>query len=297
MRDILERLQTIRKEVDDYEPGADYDVDEVALSQQAIVFENSSAIDSSLTEAQSIRKEISLLHLEVERLSAQNERFDTSVRRLTNVKKDFDCIARRFQQRGEKVYARLQALGRESNKLQEKGGPNSAVTRIAQVQYETLTNAFHSVMSDYNRTEEMQKIICRRRIQRQASILGTEISDEQLDMMVYKGGEGWAELSQSLQSEGAHSSRWAMCEIKGRHKELVELEARLKEIHELFLQMATVVENQGCLLNDIEAHVCRTEEYVDNINVHIKKAIQYKRKNPFLQCCACLPCWRHNQTF
>ncbi|XP_044025341.1 syntaxin-11-like [Siniperca chuatsi] len=299
MRDMLERLQTISKETN-YEPefyGPEYNVDKVTLSQQAVVFENSSTIDNILREAHTIRKEMSLLHLEVERLRTHNNRFGTTVRRLTLLKKDSDSIARGIQQRGEALYVRLQALGKESSQLEEKEGPNSAVSRIARVQYDTLTHAFHSAMSDYNKAEEMQRDTCRRRIQRQASIMGTEITNEQLDVMVDKGGEGWAELSQSLQTPGARSSHWAMSEIRGRHKELVELEARMKDVHELFLHMAMLVEEQGFMLNNIEANVCTTQEYVEKINVHIKKALQYKRKNPFQQCCSCLPCWRHNQMF
>lgn len=299
MRDMLERLQTISEEQEDYDPefdGPDYDVDKATLSQQAMVFENSSSIDNTLKEAHSIRKAISLLHLEVERLRTHNERFGTAVQRLTLLKKDSDSIARGIQQRAEGLHARLQALGKESSQLEEKEGPNSAVSRIARVQYDTLTRAFHAVMTEYNEAEEMQRSTCRKRIQRQASIMGTEISDDQLDVMVDKGGEGWAELSQNLQTEGVRSCRWAMCEIKGRHKELMELEARMKEVHELFLQMAILVEEQGSMLNNIEANVCTTQEYCEKINFHIKRALQYKRKNPFRQCCPCLSCWKHNST-
>lgn len=296
MRDMLVRLQTISEEQEDYEPEfePEYDVDKVSLSQEAVVFDNTSDIHSILEEAQSIRKEISLLHLEVERLSAHNERFGTSVRRLTLLKRDCDSIARHIQQRGEALYARLQALGTQSKQLEEKEGPNSAVGRIAHVQYDTLTRALHETMSDYNKAEETQRMACRGRIQRQASIMGTEITNEQLDVLVDKGGEGWAELSMSLQTPGARTSRWALCEIKGRHKELVELEARLKVVHELFLHMAMLVEEQGSMLNNIEANVGGTQEYVEKINVHMKKALQYKRKNPCLQCCPCLRCWSFN---
>ncbi|XP_054474850.1 syntaxin-11-like [Anoplopoma fimbria] len=297
MRDMLERLQTISEEQEDYEPefyGPEYDVDKETLPQQAVMFENTSTIDNILREALSIRKELSLLHLEVERLRINNERFGSSVRRLTLLKKDSDSIARGIQQRGGALYLRLQALGKESSQLEEKEGPNSAVSRIARAQFDTLSRFFRDAMSDYNEAEEMQRNACRRRIKRQASILGTEISDDQLDVMVDKGGEGWSELSQSLQTQGARSSRWALCEIKGRHKQLVELEVRLNEVHELFLDMAVLVEEQGSMLNNIEAHVVGTQEHTEKINVHIKKALQYKRKNPFKQCCPCLPCWKHN---
>ncbi|XP_041660728.1 syntaxin-11-like [Cheilinus undulatus] len=298
MRDMLERLQTICEEQEDYEPELyepEDDVDGVTLAQEAVVFENPSPLDKILEEAKSIRNEISMLQLKVEHLRTHNERFSTSVRRLTLLKKDSDSIARGIQQCGEALYLRLQALGKERAQIEQKEGPHSAIGRIAQVQYETLIRAFHAVMSDYNEAEEMQRSACRGRIQRQASIFGREITDEQLDEMVDKGGEGWAELSQSLQTQGARSSRWALCEIKGRHKELVELEIRLKEVHELFMHMAMLVEEQGSMINNIESHVCTTEEYTEKVNVQIKKALQYKRKNPFQQCCPCLPCWKHNQ--
>lgn len=291
---MLDRLRTISKEDQDLEP--DYDVN-ATMPQQAVVLSATSDIENILTEAHALRKEISLLRSEVAGLDALNERFGTTVRRLTLVKRDFDSLARRIQQCGENLYCRLQDLGWESSQLQEKEGPSSAIGRIAKAQYETLTHDLNAIMSDYHSAENMQKTICRGRIMRQVSILGTEISDEQLDVIVHKGGEGWTELSHSLETEGGRTSRWAMKEIKGRHKELVELEARLREVHQLFLEMAALVETQGSLLNNIEANVCQTEEYTEKINIHIKKAIQYKKKNPFLQCCPCLSCWRDNKIF
>lgn len=295
MRDLMERLHTLHEEQEAelYEPGDEDDIDNVIRSQEAVVFEMPSPLEYILREAHSIRKEIAVLSFEVDRLGAHNERFGTSVRRLTLLKRDSDSIARGIVQKGEDLYARIQALGQDSRQLQEKEGPNRAVSRIARTQYDTLTFAFQKVMSEYNKAEMMQRSMCRGRIKRHTSIMGTEITDQQLDELVDKGGEGWAEFSQSLQTQGARSSRWALREIQGRHKELLELESRLKQVHDLFLQMAVLVEEQGAMLNSIEANVNRTEECVDSINVQMKKALKYKKKNPFLQCCPCLPCWRY----
>lgn len=295
---MLERLQTISEEAEENEPEffrTEHDVDKTSLTQEAVVFENSTDIEDVLKEAHCIRKDMTLLRLEVERLTSHNERFGTSVKRLTLLKKDSDHIARGIQERGEALYSRLKALREWSQSLEEKEGLHAAGSRIARAQYETLTHDLNEIMSEYNEAEEMQKTTCRKRIQRQASILGSEISDKELDEIVDKGGEGWADLSQSLQNQSGRTSRWALCEIKGRHKELVELEARMKEIQELFMQMAILVEEQGCMLNNIEANVCKTKEYVVDVNEQIKTALRYKRKNPFLQCCSCLPCWRFNQ--
>ncbi|XP_014000700.1 syntaxin-11-like [Salmo salar] len=194
-------------------------------------------MDSILEEAHSIRQEISLLHLEVESLVKHNERIGTTVHSLTIIKHDSNSITRGIHQHGEALYVRLQALGVQSCELEEKHGPNAAMSRIANTQHANLTQAFHATIAGYNQVEEAQREMWSSRFQRQASIMGKEVTEKQLDTLTENGGEGWGELSQSLQTEG-QSSRWALCEIKGRQKELVELETRLREVHDLFQQMA-----------------------------------------------------------
>ncbi|KAK7907773.1 hypothetical protein WMY93_016385 [Mugilogobius chulae] len=218
MRDLMEKLHTVREEqeAEFYEPEAE---DEVTFSQEAVVFETTApALEHTLKEAYAIRKEIKVLHFEVERLGAHSERFGTS------------------------------ALGKDSQMLQETEGAHRVVSRIAKTQHDTLTHAFHTLMSDYNKAEMMQRSIQRRR--------------------------GLGRVFTEPANSGARSSRWALKEIQGRHKELLELESRLKLVHDLFLQMAILVEEQGSMLNNIEANVNNTQEYVDKINVQMKKALK-----------------------
>lgn len=238
MRDMLVKLQTISEEQEHNEPeltGPENSVDKEIWTQEAVIFDNSTAMEDILKESHSIRKDLSMLSLEVERLRIHNERYGTTIRRLTLLKRDSDSIARGIQHHAEAVHARIQALGKESSRLEEKEGPNAAVCRIARTQYETLTCSFHDIMSKYHKIEEKQRSTCRTRLQRQASIMGTDMSEKDLTTLVDKGGEGWTELSQSICKDGGFSCRAALHNIKGRHKELMELEERLKLVHELFL--------------------------------------------------------------
>ncbi|XP_014886779.1 syntaxin-11-like [Poecilia latipinna] len=300
MRDMLVRLQTISKEQEDYEPeltGPEYDVDKRTLTQDAVIFDYSTEMDDILEESRSIRKDMSMLSLEIQRLRIHNERYGTTVGRLTFLKRDSDSIARGIHHRAESLYNQIQNLGKECSRLEEKNGPNTAVTRIARTQYETLICSFREAMSDYHQIEEKQRGACRTRLQRQASIMGAEMSEEDLNDLVDKGGEGWTELSQNLCQDGSRSCRSAMDDIKGRHKELMDLEARLKEVHELFLDMAMLVEEQGLLVDNIQLNVCNTEEHIEDVNCKLARAKVYKKKNPCLQCCPWLPCWKQSGAF
>lgn len=262
--------------------------DEEHLEQQAIVFEGEELMDGMYKEAQVMRKELLLLKMDVKRLGKQNTRFLTSVRRISSIKRDSNALGRDIKARGEAIYARLENLGKLSKEMEETHGSTSAVARMVRSQYASLTSAFHKAMSEYNEAEMAQRENCKTRIQRQAEIMGKEVTREQIDEMIETGK--WNVFSDNLLLEGK-SARSALNEIENRHKELLELEGRIRDIHELFFQMATLVEEQGSMLDNIEANVCATQDYVAKASVQIKKAVKYKKNNPCKKLfCCCFPC-------
>ncbi|CAK6966015.1 syntaxin-11a [Scomber scombrus] len=292
MRDRLGELQTVTPKPAEVEPGPDEDNDvaesEMEMEQHAIVFEGDDVMDGIYKEAQGMRKEMLLLKMDVKRLGKQNTRFLTSVRRISSIKRDSNALGRDIKARGERIYARLEKMGKLSKELEEEHGPASALTRMVRSQYVTLTRAFHDVMSEYNDAEMTQRENCKTRIQRQAEIMGKEVSREQIDEMIETGK--WNVFSDNLLLEG-RTARHALTEIENRHKELLELEGRIRDIHELFFQMALLVEEQGCMLDNIESNVGATQDYVAKATIQIKKAVKYKKNHPCKKLfCCCFPC-------
>lgn len=270
--------------------GSSGEEDEQHLEHQAILFEGEEVIDDLHREVHALRKEMLLLKMDVKRLSKQNTRFLTSVRRISSIKRDSNALGRDIKNRAKAIYARLEKMGKLSKELQEDQGPASAVARMVRSQYVSLTAAFHGAISEYNEAEMMQRENCKTRIQRQAEIMGKEVSREQIDEMIETGK--WNVFSDNVLLEG-RSARSALNEIESRHKELLELEARIREIHELFFHMAQLVEEQGCMLDNIEANVCTTKDYVEKATVQITKAVRYKKSNPCKKLfCCCFPCCR-----
>lgn len=268
--------------------GSSAEEDEEHLEHLAVVFEGDEVIDDLYREVHALRKEMQLLKMDVKRLNKQNARFLTSVRRISSIKRDSNALGRDIKNRGKAIYARLEKMGKQSKELQEDQGPASAVTRMVRSQYVSLTAAFHSAISEYNEAEMKQRENCKTRIQRQAEIMGKEVSREQIDEMIETGK--WNVFSDNILLEG-RSARSALNEIESRHKELLELEGRIREIHELFFQMAQLVEEQGCMLDNIEANVCSTQDYVEKATAQVTKALRYKKSNPCKKLfCCCFPC-------
>ncbi|XP_033933676.1 syntaxin-11a [Pseudochaenichthys georgianus] len=286
MRDRLTDLQTFRpaEEEEVRLHGGEEDEDE----DLAVVFQGEDVMDGVYKEAQVLRKEMQLLKQDVRRLGKQNSRFLTSVRRISSIKRDSSALARDIKHRGEALYARLQKLGKLSKDLEEEHGPTSAVSRMARSQCVSLNSAFHNAISEYNEAEMVQRENCKTRIQRQAEIMGKQVSREQIDDMIETGK--WNVFSDNLLLEG-RSARTALSEMENRQRELLQLEQRIREIHDLFAQMASLVEEQGVMLDNIQANVGATQDYVAKANVQIKKAVKYQSNHPCRKLCCCFcPC-------
>ncbi|KAG7247974.1 hypothetical protein CRUP_036372, partial [Coryphaenoides rupestris] len=73
-------------------------------------------------------------------------------------------------------------------------------------------------------------------------------------------------------------TRQALSEIESRHHDIMDLESNIRELNEMFTDIALLVANQGDLVNNIEKNMSRAAEYVSVGKKEIKKAVIYKKK-------------------
>jgi syntaxin 1B/2/3 len=71
----------------------------------------------------------------------------------------------------------------------------------------------------------------------------------------------------------------------GKHEDLVRLEASIKEVHQLFMDMALMVEMQGELLDNVEEAVSRSAEYTEQGVVQLQEAKRLQKKARKKMCC------------
>lgn len=100
---------------------------------------------------------------------------------------------------------------------------------------------------------------------------GEQLSDEMLDKMVFEGGqekvfEGKADL---------------VMENQERHEALKEIQRSLTELHQLFLDMAVLVEKQGDEINNIEENVACAGTYINGgtNGLYYAKQMKKNRRN------------------
>lgn len=172
----------------------------------------------------------------------------------------------------------LRKMDSHRKELEEKYGVNSAVTRIARTQYASISSSFRDAMVEYNDAEMSHRESCKAYIQRQMEIVGREVTGDQIEEMLESSQ--WNVFSENMVSEGK-TARSALIQIESRHTELLQLERRIQSLHEVFLDVAMLVEEQSSMIDYIHTNVQSTEMEVRDVLVKLERAKRHDRSNPF----------------
>ncbi|KAM4540923.1 syntaxin-11-like [Fundulus diaphanus] len=245
-------------------------------------------LDGILQEAQRIRLEIQQIQNDISDLKEVNYQALNKTSFPVATKRDSNAIGVDVKRRGEAVLQQLHKLNDLRGELEAQRGPSDPTARVARTQYRYLSNALREVMFSYNDTEMSHREACKRHIQRQLEVVGREVSEKELEEMI----EGDELTVFNIQATGP-TVRSALMSIENRHRELLDLEKRIEGIHEIFLDVAVLVEEQGSGVENIEKNVQNVEVVVQEATFKLERANASDKNNPFKKMfCGCFPCYK-----
>ncbi|KNA12832.1 hypothetical protein SOVF_122350, partial [Spinacia oleracea] len=111
------------------------------------------------------------------------------------------------------------------------------------------------------------------------TVTGEHPEDDVIEKIISNGtGEGEI-LSHAIQEHGRGKVVETVIEIQSRHDAAKEIERSLLELHQVFLDMAVMVEAQGEQMDNIEHHVINASHYVQDGSKNLKQAKGYQRSS------------------
>jgi syntaxin 1A len=131
----------------------------------------------------------------------------------------------------------------------------SADLRIRKTQHSTLSRKFVEVMTEYNRTQTDYRERCKNRIQRQLEITGRTTTNEELENMLEQGNS--AVFTQGIIMDTAQAKQ-TLADIEARHADIIKLETSIKELHDMFMDMAMLVESQ---VHNLKINFCQKVKF------------------------------------
>lgn len=151
----------------------------------------------------------------------------------------------------------------------------SAEHRIRVTQHQMLTSKFIEVVTDYQKTQADYRDRCKARIQRQLEITGIHTTDNEIEDMIESGNPAIFTRGIMMETQQAKQS---LAEIEARHSDIMKLEKSILELRDMFVDLATLVETQGEMVNRIENHVLSSKSHVEAAQKEVKEAIAYRSK-------------------
>lgn len=114
------------------------------------------------------------------------------------------------------------------------------------------------------------------------TITGEHPDEEVIEKIISNGEEEF--LSKAIQEHGRGKVLEMVADIQDRHDTAKDIEKSLLELHQVFLDMAVMVEAQGEKMDDIEHHVLHASHYVKDGTKNLQTAKQYQKSNRKWMC-------------
>uniref|UniRef100_A0A2N9ECJ6 t-SNARE coiled-coil homology domain-containing protein n=1 Tax=Fagus sylvatica TaxID=28930 RepID=A0A2N9ECJ6_FAGSY len=165
-------------------------------------------------------------------------------------------------------------------------GPGSSADRTRTSVVGGLGKKLKDMMDDFQglrgrMTAEYKETVERRYF----TITGEKANEETIENLI-SSGESESFLLKAIQEQGRGQILDTISEIQERHDAVKEIERNLIELHQVFLDMAALVESQGHQLNDIESHVAHANSFVRRGTEQLQEAREQQKSSRKWACYA-----------
>ncbi|GLH01667.1 Syntaxin-1A [Gryllus bimaculatus] len=214
-------------------------------------------MDEFFAEVEEIRGMIDKIEASVEEVKKKHSDILSAPQTDEKVKQELEDLMADIKKISFKVRTKLKAI-ETSIEQDEPSARSAADLRIRKTQHSTLSRKFVEVMTEYNRTQ-------------------TDYREryEQLEEMLDQGNP--AVLTQGIVMD-TQQAKQTLADIEARHADIVKLENSIRELHDMFMDMAVLVESQGEMIDRIEYNVEHAVDYVETATQDTKKALKYQSK-------------------
>ncbi|KAL1369379.1 syntaxin-121-like [Arachis stenosperma] len=223
-------------------------------------------LDKFFEEVEVVKEELKELEKLHESLRVSHERSKTlhSARAVKDLRASMDADVAIALKKAKLVKVRLEALDRSNaaSRSLPGAGPGSSSDRTRTSVVSGLRKKLKDSMDSFNNLRQQISSEYRETVQRRYYTVTGENPDEKTVDLLISTGESETFLQKAIQQQGRATIMDTIQEIQERHDTVMEIERSLNELHQVFLDMAVLVQSQGEQIDDIENHVARANSYV-----------------------------------
>nr|CAD1841631.1 unnamed protein product [Ananas comosus var. bracteatus] len=245
-------------------------------------------LDDFFKQVQEIEKQIDKLSKLLKKLQTANEESKAVTKAAAmkaikqRMEKDIDEVGKIARL----AKSKLEELDKDnlSNRQKQGCGKGSTVDRLRTSNTVALKKKLKERMDDFQTLRETIHQEYREVVERRVfTVTGTRADEETIDQLIETGNSEQI-FQNAIQGRGQVMD--TLAEIQERHDTVRELERKLLELQQIFLDMAVLVEAQGDMLDNIESQVSSAIDHVQNGTVALQKAKKLQKNSRKWMCIA-----------
>ncbi|XP_020517245.1 syntaxin-132 [Amborella trichopoda] len=165
----------------------------------------------------------------------------------------------------------------------EKG---TGVDRSRTIMTVALKKKLREKMSEFQMLRQTIREGYREVVERRVfTVTGTKPDEEMIDQLIETGNSEQI-LHKAIQEHGRGQVMDTLAEIQERHDAVNEIDKKLLDLHQIFLDMAVLVEAHGELLDNIETQVTNAVDRVHSGTDALQRAKSLQKKSRKCMCVA-----------
>ncbi|XP_048327370.1 syntaxin-132-like isoform X2 [Ziziphus jujuba] len=179
------------------------------------------------------------------------------------------------------VKAKLEAMNKDNLANRQKPGceKGTGVDRARMNMTNSLTKKFRDIMTDFQtlrqRIQDEYREVVERRV---ITVTGSRPDEETIDHLIETGNSEQI-FQNAMQEMGRGQILNTVEEIQERHDAVKEIEKKLLDLHQIYLDMAVLVEAQGEILDNIETQVANAVDHVQSGTDALKTAKSLQKRS------------------
>jgi syntaxin 1B/2/3 len=264
-------------------PGQPSRNDDIEMGTRAPASNSDMGMESFNKQTQEVEKQVDKLASLLKKLKDANEESKTVTKAsaMKAIKKRMEKDIDEVGKIARNVKARLEAVNRENLANRQKPGceKGTSVDRSRMNITNALAKRFKDLMTEFQtlrqRIQDEYREVVERRV---ITVTGTRPDEETIDNLIETGNSEQI-FQKAMQEQGRGQVLNTMEEIQERHDAVREIEKKLLDLQQIYLDMAVLVEAQGEILDNIESQVTNAVDQVNMGSDALREAKNLQKKS------------------
>lgn len=210
---------------------------------------------------------------ELERLHKQALNTATA-EESSHVSAEIDAFTGRINSYSNKNRTLLKNMEVENEQLKDIAPRGSGHMRMRLDKHRQLVSSFLNATKRLQKLQQYYRERYRQQLERQYKIVNPGATAEEIAKVTSDESGAQAKIFASAVREDAKKT---LAQMKDRFADVKLIEKSILELHQLFLDLQTMVVQQGDVINKVEYNVDKIDEYNEGAAQDMKLAVEYQK--------------------